>query len=108
VCIIFRQEKEGLLTEAVQSLKEALGLDHNQQTAKENLELFLPFSTDFNICKYTLSSRCFSQQKKGSIMPKLSDYISIYFQCKISKSNSKTSTINLPEIGLLQVKPNTI
>lgn len=36
--IIFRQEKEGLLTEAVQSLKEALGLDHNQQTAKENLE----------------------------------------------------------------------
>lgn len=38
MCIIFRQEKEGLLTEAVQSLKEALGLDHNQQTAKENLE----------------------------------------------------------------------
>jgi len=26
------------LTEAVQSLKEALGLDQNQQTAKENLE----------------------------------------------------------------------
>ena len=38
MCIIFRQEKEGHLTEAVQSLKEALGLDHNQQTAKENLE----------------------------------------------------------------------
>jgi len=36
--MIFRQEKEGHLTEAVQSLKEALGLDHNQQTARENLE----------------------------------------------------------------------
>lgn len=34
----FRQEKEGLLTEAVQSFKEALGLDINQQTAKEHLE----------------------------------------------------------------------
>ena len=38
LCIIFRQEKEGLLSEAVQSLKEALILDNNQQTAKENLE----------------------------------------------------------------------
>ena len=38
LCIIFRQEKEGLLSEAVQSLKEALTLDNNQQTAKENLE----------------------------------------------------------------------
>ena len=38
LCIIFRQEKEGLLSEAVQSLKEALILDDNQQTAKENLE----------------------------------------------------------------------
>jgi len=36
--MIFRQEKEGLLLEAVQSLKEALILDNNQQTAKENLE----------------------------------------------------------------------
>ena len=38
MCITFRQEKEGLLNEAVKSLTEALGLDHNQQTAKENLE----------------------------------------------------------------------
>ena len=38
MCITFRQEKEGLLNEAVKSLIEALGLDHNQQTAKENLE----------------------------------------------------------------------
>ncbi|XP_078358249.1 uncharacterized protein LOC144643005 [Oculina patagonica] len=33
-----QQEKESLLTEAVQSFKEALGLDNNQQTAKEHLD----------------------------------------------------------------------
>ena len=38
VFLIFRQEKEGLLSEAVQSFKEALGLDKEQGTAKEHLE----------------------------------------------------------------------
>lgn len=36
--LFFRQEKEGLLTEAVQSFKETLGLDNNQRTAREHLE----------------------------------------------------------------------
>ena len=34
----FRQEKEGLLTEAVKSFNGALGLDNNQQAAKDHLE----------------------------------------------------------------------
>lgn len=33
-----QQEKEGLLREAMQTFREALGLDSNQQTAKEHLE----------------------------------------------------------------------
>ena len=34
----FRQEKEGLLTEAVKSFKGALGLDEKLQSAKEHVE----------------------------------------------------------------------
>ena len=37
VYLIFRQEKEGLLSEAVESFNEALGLDNDQRTAKEHL-----------------------------------------------------------------------
>lgn len=33
-----QQEKEGLLREAMQTFREALGIDSNQQTAKEHLE----------------------------------------------------------------------
>lgn len=35
---MFRQEKESLLKEAMQTFKEALVLDFNQKTAKEHLE----------------------------------------------------------------------
>lgn len=41
VCIFFfffRQEKEGLLTEAIKSFKGALGLDEKLQSAKEHVE----------------------------------------------------------------------
>lgn len=34
----FRQEKEGLLTEAIKSFKGALGLDEKLQSAKEHVE----------------------------------------------------------------------
>lgn len=33
-----RREKEGILSEAIQSFKEALEIDNNQQTAREHLE----------------------------------------------------------------------
>lgn len=39
-CGVFvpRQEKEGILSEAIQSFKEALEIDKNQQTARDHLE----------------------------------------------------------------------
>ena len=33
-----RREKEGILSEAIQSFKEALEIDNNQQTARDHLE----------------------------------------------------------------------
>lgn len=39
-CGVFvpRREKEGTLSEAIQSFKEALEIDNNQQTARDHLE----------------------------------------------------------------------
>ena len=39
-CVFFvpRREKEGMLSDAIQSFKEALEIDNNQQTAREHLE----------------------------------------------------------------------
>ena len=33
-----RREKEGILSEAIQSFKEAMEIDNNQQTARDHLE----------------------------------------------------------------------
>ena len=35
---VLRREKEGMLSEAIQSFKEALEIDNNQQTARDHLE----------------------------------------------------------------------
>ena len=35
---VSRREKEGILSEAIQSFKEALEIDNNQQTARDHLE----------------------------------------------------------------------
>lgn len=35
---VSRREKEGILSEAMQSFKEALEIDNNQQTARDHLE----------------------------------------------------------------------
>ena len=39
-CGVFvpRREKEGMLSDAIQSFKEALEIDNNQQTARDHLE----------------------------------------------------------------------
>ena len=38
LCLILRQEKEGMLDEARRSFRDALELDNTQPSAKENLE----------------------------------------------------------------------
>ena len=39
---VSRREKEGILSEAIQSFKEALEIDNNQQTARDHLEKIQP------------------------------------------------------------------
>lgn len=68
-CGVFvpRREKEGILSEAIQSFKEALEIDNNQQTARDHLE------------KIELQIKVKEQVRKSMLPPPSSPFLPLEF-----------------------------